>query len=124
MFYGFGNVMFSVVPVIVTVGFVVVFAMVIGVFISSARQKRKNDGSPVLAVPAVMVTKRTDMRRSSAHADEMAHTYSRYYATFQVESGDRMEFQVQDTDYGLLVEGDRGKLTFQGTRFLGFEREK
>ena len=121
MFYGFGNVMFSVVPVIVTVGFVVVFAMVIGVFISSARQKRKNDGSPVLAV---MVTKRTDMRRSSAHADEMAHTYSRYYATFQVESGDRMEFQVQDTDYGLLVEGDRGKLTFQGTRFLGFEREK
>ncbi|MCI9457297.1 MAG: DUF2500 domain-containing protein, partial [Oscillospiraceae bacterium] len=42
----------------------------------------------------------------------------------QVESGDRMEFQVQDTDYGLLVEGDRGKLTFQGTRFLGFEREK
>ena len=49
MFYGFGNVMFSVVPVIVTVGFVVVFAMVIGVFISSARQKRKNDGSPVLA---------------------------------------------------------------------------
>ena len=78
----------------------------------------------VLAVPAVMVTKRTDMRRSSAHADEMAHTYSRYYATFQVESGDRMEFQVQDTDYGLLVEGDRGKLTFQGTRFLGFEREK
>ncbi len=61
---------------------------------------------------------------AAAHADGMAHTYSRYYATFQVESGDRMEFQVQDTDYGLLVEGDRGKLTFQGTRFLGFEREK
>ena len=45
-----------------------------------------------------------------------------YYATFQVESGDRMELSVTGTEYGLLAEGDRGKLTFQGTRYLGFER--
>ena len=25
-------------------------------------------------------------------------------------------------EYGLLVEGDQGLLTFQGTRYLGFER--
>ena len=25
-------------------------------------------------------------------------------------------------EFGMLVEGDRGKLTFQGTRYLGFER--
>lgn len=42
--------------------------------------------------------------------------------TFQVESGDRMELQVKGTDYGMLAEGDRGKLHFQGTRYLGFER--
>ena len=41
---------------------------------------------------------------------------------FQVESGDRMELTVSGSDYGYLVEGDHGKLTFQGTRFLGFER--
>ncbi len=123
MFHGFGNIMFTIVPVIIGIGFAAIFFMVIGTFVSSAKQNRRNNASPVLAVPAVMVTKRTDMRRSSAHGDGMAHTYSRYYATFQVESGDRMEFQVQDTDYGLLVEGDRGKLTFQGTRFLKFERE-
>jgi hypothetical protein len=45
-----------------------------------------------------------------------------YYVTFQVESGDRMELQLAGNEYGLLVEGDRGKLTFQGTRYLGFER--
>ena len=28
------------------------------------------------------------------------------------------------TEYGLLAEGDRGKLTFQGTRYLGFERQR
>ena len=43
-----------------------------------------------------------------------------YYATFQVESGDRMEFSASGREYGLLVEGDTGRLTFQGTRYLGF----
>ena len=57
-----------------------------------------------------------------------AHGYSptsstSYYATFEVESGDRMELSVSGREYGLLAEGDRGRLSFQGTRYLGFERE-
>ena len=43
-----------------------------------------------------------------------------YYVTFQVESGDRMEMLVSGMEYGMLVEGDYGKLTFQGTRYLDF----
>ena len=43
--------------------------------------------------------------------------------TFEFESGDRMEFAVPSDIYGLSVEGDRGKLTFQGTAFIGFERQ-
>ena len=42
--------------------------------------------------------------------------------SFEVESGDRMEFELRGSEYGLLAEGDLGKLTFQGTRYLGFER--
>jgi len=49
-------------------------------------------------------------------------TSTRYFATFQVESGDRMELQMNGQDYGMLVEGDRGRLTFQGTRYLDFQR--
>ena len=45
-----------------------------------------------------------------------------YYVTFQVDSGDRMELQMDGSAFGLLVEGDRGMLTFQGTRYLGFEQ--
>lgn len=52
----------------------------------------------------------------------MHHSSTRYYATFQVESGDRMELAVSGPEYGMLAEGDRGTLTFQGTRYLGFER--
>ena len=29
-----------------------------------------------------------------------------------------MEFSVSGREYGLLVEGDTGRLTFQGTRYL------
>lgn len=43
--------------------------------------------------------------------------------TFQVESGDRMEFHVSGEEYGLLIEGDFGDLSFQGTRYLSFVRK-
>ena len=84
---------------------------------------------PRLTVEATVVAKRTDVslhRHPAAGDASGAHgfhttTASTCYATFQVESGDRMELQV-DRDYGLLAEGDRSRLTFQGTRYLGFER--
>ena len=34
----------------------------------------------------------------------------------------RLLLAVDGSDYGLLVEGDTGKLSFQGTRYLGFQR--
>ncbi|MDO5003967.1 MAG: DUF2500 family protein, partial [bacterium] len=37
-------------------------------------------------------------------------------------SKDRMEFKVTGRQYGMLAEGDFGKLKFQGTRFLDFTR--
>ena len=46
-----------------------------------------------------------------------------YYVTFQVDSGDRIELNLNGNEYGMLIEGDKGKLSFQGTRYLGFMRE-
>ena len=34
-----------------------------------------------------------------------------------------MELHVSGSEYGMLAEGDNGRLTFQGTRYLSFERE-
>ncbi|MCS3917083.1 hypothetical protein M2349_002224 [Caldanaerobacter subterraneus subsp. tengcongensis MB4] len=45
-----------------------------------------------------------------------------YFITFEFETGDRQEFMVGADTYGYLVEGDVGKLTFQGKKFLSFER--
>lgn len=51
-------------------------------------------------------------------------TDTTYFVTFQVPSGDRMELETQGYEYGLLLENDTGKLTFQGNRFIKFERNK
>ena len=69
-----------------------------------------------------MVTKRQNISRHHS-GDHMSTTSSWYYVTFQVESGDRMELQMTGPEYGMLAEGDRGRLTFQGTRYVSFERE-
>ncbi|MBT2710891.1 DUF2500 domain-containing protein [Pseudomonas sp. ISL-84] len=34
------------------------------------------------------------------------HTSTRYFITFEVDSGDRMEFHVSRKEYGQLSEGD------------------
>jgi hypothetical protein len=59
------------------------------------------------------------------HGDNMHHhtsTSTSYYATFEFESGDRLEMRIPHGEFGYLVEGDIGRLTFQGTRYKGFER--
>ena len=62
---------------------------------------------------------------SNNHSGAHGYTHSSnttYYATFEVESGDRMEFRISGPKYGKLREGDMGTLSFQGTRFLSFDR--
>ena len=49
-------------------------------------------------------------------------THTRYFATFELEDGSRLELGLKDAEYGMLAEGDQGQLSFQGTRYLGFER--
>ena len=104
--------------------FTIVFVLVIGVFIvtiaGGISQWNKNNNSPRLTVPATVVAKRINVSRR--HHDDHHHTSTSYYVTFEVESGDRMELYMDGYEYGLLVEGDYGELTFQGTRYLGFER--
>lgn len=109
--------------------FIIVFVIVIGSFVVSAVKGvstwNKNNNSPRLTVQAKVVAKRN--HTSVHHHRHNTHTHrttsSTYFVTFEVESGDRMELQMDGCEFGLLVEGDEGKLSFQGTRYLGFERE-
>jgi len=128
---GFGFSGFDTGVTIFQIMFTLVFVLVIGTFIVIAvkgiRQWNKNNQSPRLTVPVTIVAKRTDVSHHHHHGHggaDMHHTThsTSYYVTFQVESGDRMELQMSGHEFGMLIEGDRGRLTFQGTRYLGFER--
>ena len=122
---GFGgdpgfDVTFSIMQVMVPLMFVLVFGSIIVTLIRGVGEWNKNNQSPKLTVPATVVAKRSDVHRGI----ETMHTFTSYYVTFQVESGDRMEFEVSDMEYGMLAEGDSGELTFQGTRYLNFQRNE
>ena len=118
MFYAGFDMLFSILfPIL----FLVVLGMILCAIIGNISTWNKNNHSPRLTVPATVVAKRTEVSRHRTD-NTMTHTFTTYYVTFQVESGDRMEFEVDGSDYGLLMQGDIGKLSFQGTRYLGFER--
>lgn len=114
---------------IFSVLFFLVFFLVLGIIIFSMirgiKEWNNNNHSPRLTVDAKVVAKRTNISRHAHHGSGtgMHHsTSTTYFVTFQFDSGDRMELKMQGHEYGLLIEGDQGKLTFQGTRYLGFER--
>lgn len=73
---------------------------------------------------AKVVAKREHRSHNSAAGDDIVHTSTSYYATFEVESGDRMELSLSGREHGLLAQGDVGKLTFQGSRYHRFERTR
>ncbi len=119
-FGGFG-IGFDLFSIIFPLFFLVAIVFFVIIAVKGISQWNKNNHSPKLTVPATVVAKRTNVTHHR-HRGESSHSSTWYYATFQVESGDRMELAVGGQEYGLLVEGDSGKLTFQGTRYLGFER--
>lgn len=122
--------MFQIVPIFIGIIFVIVIGGILFSAFKGIGQWQKNEQSPRLSVKAIVTSKRADVsRRTNMHHHDDHHhhsssTHTKYFVTFEFESGDRLEFHVSGKEYGLLSEEDIGMLTFQGTRYLGFEREK
>lgn len=119
---------FDVMSAIFPIFFILVAVLVVFTIIRGLAEWNKNNQSPRLTVDAKVVAKRENTTHYQDNANyEVTHavtmrTNTTYYVTFEVESGDRMEMCVDGQQYGMLAEGDSGKLTFQGTRYLGFDR--
>lgn len=100
--------------------FFLVFGIIAFTLIKGISQWNQNNHSPRLTVAATVVAKRQNI--SHHHHDHHVSNSTTYFVTFEVESGDRMELPVNGSEYGMLIEGDYGDLSFQGTRYLGFVR--
>ncbi len=132
LFYG-NNPFFSVYYIFLATFILISSAITVFIIlmvVKAVRNKKKNDQSPRLTVSALIVSKRIQVTsNSTANFGDLSgahgyshHTHTIYYVTFQVESGDRMELPMTGSEYAMIAEGDKGKLSFQGTRYLGFER--
>ena len=117
----FGLTEFSIFSILFKLIFILMVGMVIAKFIEYCLQWNQNRQSPKLTVFATVVSKRT----SVIYLSETDHHYTsrRYFVTFEVASGDQMEFCVSSHEYKMLNEEDQGLLSFQGTGYLDFERE-
>jgi hypothetical protein len=111
------EILFVLVPLfIIGVFLVILFAMGKGI-----AEWIDNNRRPIESVPARVVAKRTETSGNvSGNSGGMVSTW--YYATFEFDDGERREFSIRGRDFGQLAERDQGLLTFQGTRFHGFER--
>ena len=125
------NRMFNLIEMLFPIMFILIFTIIVFTFVKGIATWFKNNNSPRLTVSARIVAKRqntTHNNQPNAGDISGAHVFhtissTSYYLTFQVDSGDRMELSVSGSEYGVLAEGDKGQLTFQGTRYLTFDRE-
>ncbi|WP_160036230.1 DUF2500 domain-containing protein [Paenibacillus sp. An7] len=109
-------------PPLFTFFFSAILLMILSVvlysIINGVTTYTRNNAAERLTEGARVLTKRTEVSGGSGNS----RAYTNYYLTFEFEDGRRTEFEVRAEEYGLLVEGDEGRLTHQGTRYLGFER--
>lgn len=112
----FGDMMFNIVPIFIMAVGVFIIGFILYAIFSNVKQGIKNNQSPLLTVPVQVVSKRMHVQGD--------HSHTTYFVTFEVQSGDRMELKVDGSEYGMLVEQDLGLLSFQGTRYVSFERTK
>ncbi|MDR1465641.1 MAG: DUF2500 domain-containing protein [Oscillospiraceae bacterium] len=116
--------MFEILPFLVISIFVVAGVIVAIALICTLGQWRKNNQAPVLTVQAFVSGKRTEDSSFMMMSGDVPMWIedTTHYAAFQVPSGDCLEFHISGSEYAQFREGDRGDLTFQGKRYLGFRR--
>lgn len=113
--------LFGLIPILIGLFFLVIAVGLLVAIVRAIGRWQSNNQQPVQSVTAQVVTKRTRVsgRRSDGYH---SRTSTFYYCTFEDQQGGRHEFRVAGQEYGQLVEGDLGTLTYQGTRYQGFKR--
>ena len=115
--------MFNLIEMLFPIMFILIFIIIVFTFVKGIATWFKNNNSPRLTVSARIVAKRqntTHNNQPNAGDISGAHGFHTISSTSYYV---RMELSVSGLEYGVLAEGDKGQLTFQGTRYLTFDRE-
>lgn len=109
---------------LVLILFISILLLVIGIFLfiimKSLSVWTSNNNAPIQDRSCKVVAKRIQFSGSSGNLS----SNTSYYVTFEFEDRSRMELWIGRQQFGYMIEGDTGNLTFQGTRFKEFERKQ
>ncbi|WP_088006383.1 DUF2500 domain-containing protein [Indiicoccus explosivorum] len=114
-----GDLLFRIVPIFIGFVFLIVAGIIIFTAVKGISVWARNNSQPRREEEARAISKRTDIRGGGE-----TRARSLYFITFEFPNGDRTEFRVDGRTMGQITEGDVGKLHFQGTRFLQFDRNR
>lgn len=111
---------------IVIIGLIVVAASFR--FVQQRREKADNDAAPLVQKQVVVSNKREkplNDRRSRQQEVSPAGTSMRYEASFKPQSGGlEQTFRLDARQYHALTVGDKGTLSYKGSRFIDFTAER
>ncbi len=111
-----------------TISFIAMFCIIVGLsLIIVVRQWWKNRYSPLIVTQATILDKRIEKHyirsKRSAGIGYRTRKVMIYYITFNLEGGEHIELRTDESVYSELQSGDYGKLTFKGSKYMGFVRE-
>ena len=96
-------------------------------FVQQRREKADNDAVPLMQKRVVVSNKREkplNDRRSRQQQVTPAGTTMRYEASFKPETGGlERTFRLEAQQYHQLTVGEKGMLSYKGSRFEGFRVE-
>ncbi|BBV28773.1 MULTISPECIES: DUF2500 domain-containing protein [Citrobacter freundii complex] len=97
-------------------------------FVQQRREKADNDAAPLVQKQVVVSNKREkplNDRRSRQQEVSPAGTSMRYEASFKPQSGGlEQTFRLDARQYHALTVGDKGMLSYKGSRFIDFTAER
>lgn len=111
--------------------FIIVVAIIIIAasfrFVQQRREKADNDAAPLMQKRVVVTNKREkplNDRRSRQQQVTPAGASMRYEASFRPETGGlEMTFRLEAKQYHQLTVGEKGTLSYKGSRFEDFRAE-
>jgi len=92
---------------------IVFVGMFFSIFFKAHAENEKNSGMPVEKKHAKIVTKRYVMDSPKLGS----------LILFEFDDGSRKEISVNAQAASIIAENDTGIVTYQGTKFIGFERD-
>lgn len=112
---------FKIIAFVFPILFIFVFAGIFLTLIKVLKQWNYNNTQPEIRVSAKLITKTTkEIQQKRKHYIMPSPTS--YSLTFEVESGESIELRVDGLTYRKFIENEIGILTYQGNRFIHFER--